>query len=205
MQGRDKHTEILNQLCDLAQSVATPLGLCVVEVKFGQAGKRRTVEVTIHRRGSAVSLDDCEQVSRALEQLLDEQATADAPLITGPYMLEVQSPGIDRTLKSEREFLAFIGQPVIVQTKEKVQDMGHRILGTLAGSKNGKLILTNAKPFKEGKKVSAATGQGGTKEAGQADNACSSRGDSCNLEVDNSNLVQVRLHSELLSKGDSNN
>ncbi|MFX8008379.1 hypothetical protein ABTK85_20290, partial [Acinetobacter baumannii] len=77
-----------------AEQVADKLGLKVVEVKFGQEGKRRTLEVTIFRTSEAVGHDDCETVSRQLDALLDENAQSDAPLVDGSYSLIVQSPGI---------------------------------------------------------------------------------------------------------------
>ncbi|HEY9720071.1 MAG TPA: ribosome maturation factor RimP [Trichormus sp.] len=185
MPGRDKFTDSLNQIFELADSVAAPLGLCIVDVKFGQQGRRRTLEVTIHRKNGSVSLDDCEQVSRTLERTIDEHAGAHGPLVEGAYILEVQSPGIDRPLKSEREFRTFAGQRVLVQTKEKVSDLGSKFTATLIAVDDGKLTLAAAKSFEQGKKQEETTK------------------DQVTLEI--ANLVQVKLHPELLKKAAKQN
>jgi ribosome maturation factor RimP len=185
MPGRDKFTDSLNQIFELADSVAAPLGLCIVDVKFGQQGRRRTLEVTIHRKSGSVSLDDCEQVSRLLEKSLDEHAGAHGPLVEGAYILEVQSPGIDRPLKSEREFRTFTGQRVLVQAKEKVSDLGIKFTATLIAVDDGKLTLAAAKSFEQGKKQAETTK------------------DQVTLEI--ANLVQVKLHPELLNKAAKQN
>jgi ribosome maturation factor RimP len=130
----------LNQVTDLAEQVASSFGLSLVDVKVGQQGRNRTLEVTICKVGARVSLEDCEQVSRKLEALLDEQTP---PVIDGAFLLEVQSPGIDRKLSSEREFALFAGQNVEVKTKQKVEGLGSAFTGKLAGIAAGQLIVKN--------------------------------------------------------------
>jgi ribosome maturation factor RimP len=174
MSGREKLAETINQVAELAETIAAPLGLAIVDVKFGQTGKRRTLEVTIHRRDGSVSLDDCEAVSRSLEKALDESAANDQPLIEGSYLLEVQSPGIERQLKTEREFRAFIGHPVLVQTKEKVSQLGHSFTGTLYGIESDNIVLTGVRAYPA---KPAATAQ-------------------ARVVVTKSEVVIVKLHSE---------
>ncbi|HEY9778210.1 MAG TPA: ribosome maturation factor RimP [Planktothrix sp.] len=177
MSSKDKLTQTLDKVFQLADTVAEPLGLSVVDVRFGQQGKRRTLEVSIYRKNCSISLDDCEQVSRSLEALLDEVATTAGPVIEGAYLLEVQSPGIDRTLKTEREYRTFVGQKVLVQSKLAVADLGSKFIATLEDVQGGKLILSQAKSVE--KKVETQQ-------------------ESLTLEI--SSLAQVRLHPELLPK-----
>lgn len=142
----DKKTleQKLQAVTELAESIATPLGLHVVECKFGQQGRKRSLEVTIFRKESWVSLSDCEQLSRLLEAELDKRMASDGPLIEGSFDLQVQSPGIDRHLKTEREYKIFTGQTIQVQSKDKVGELGNNFKGTLAGISDGKVHLTNA-------------------------------------------------------------
>ncbi|MDR2612520.1 MAG: hypothetical protein LBG06_06745 [Deltaproteobacteria bacterium] len=56
-------------------------------------------------RGSAVTLDDCAGLSPLLSDLLDGLWPGDGPA----YVLEVSSPGLDRPLNSEAEFVRFSG------------------------------------------------------------------------------------------------
>src|SRR5208283_5877228 len=138
--------ERLETISIFAEGIAEQHGFSIVEVKFGQEGKKRTLEVSIFRVDQPVSLSDCEQFSRALESRLDEKSSTGAPIIDGSYSLVVQSPGIDRVLKSEREFRVFAGQTVQVQTKEKVLDLGVKFTGVLIGVGPEEVKLAHAKP-----------------------------------------------------------
>ena len=60
-------------------------------------------------RGSSVTLDDCENVSRVVGDSLDA-----SNLLGAPYVLEVSSPGINRPLKNEAHFKMGVGQNVKV-------------------------------------------------------------------------------------------
>jgi len=158
----DKKTldQKLQTVIEIADAIAAPLGLFVVECKFGQQGRKRSLEVTIFRKESWVSLSDCEQLSRLLEAELDKRMATDGPLIEGSFDLQVQSPGIDRQLKTEREYRIFTGQVVQVQSKEKIGELGINFKGVLTGTSDGKLHLAKASAIKpkqhsKGKQVAA--------------------------------------------------
>ena len=105
----------LSHIVELATSLAEKLGLAVLDVRVSQQGRRRSLEVCIFRNdGGAVSLADCEQVSRALDQALESETQNAESLLTGSYLLEVVSPGLERQLTTAREFQLFSGRQVRV-------------------------------------------------------------------------------------------
>ena len=57
-----------------------------------------------------VNIEDCENVSRALSDALDQ-----ADFIPDAYVLEVSSPGLGRTLKKDKHFQKSIGQEVEIK------------------------------------------------------------------------------------------
>lgn len=120
----------IERITQLADTVSSSFGLSIVDVRLAQQGKRRTLEVTIYRPGGRISLDDCEAVSRQLGEALDAEPI---PVLDGTFDLEVQSPGIDRKLATEREFAIFAGQMVEVKTKQKVEGLGSAFTGKLLG------------------------------------------------------------------------
>ena len=61
-------------------------------------------------------MDDCELVSRALSDLLDEH-----DFIEDAYILEVSSPGLGRPLKKDKDFARSIGDEVDVKTSRAIQ------------------------------------------------------------------------------------
>lgn len=66
------------------------------------------LRVFIDKEGG-VDLDDCQDLSRKLEELLDAQ-----DIIKTSYILEVSSPGLDRELKKPRDFQREMGKDVDV-------------------------------------------------------------------------------------------
>ncbi len=141
-----KPEELILEVTELAEKIAAPLGFQVVDVRLTQQGRRRSVEVTIFSHTKSVGLSDCEVISRQLGELLEPQSNGKPAVIEGSYYLEVQSPGIERELKTAREFLVFAGHPVFVRAKEKVQDVGTEFTGILEALLDGKLHLKNVKP-----------------------------------------------------------
>jgi ribosome maturation factor RimP len=59
---------------------------------------------------AGITLDDCERVSRAVSDVLDETDP-----LPGHYTLEVSSPGFERTLRTAGQFARFVGENVYVE------------------------------------------------------------------------------------------
>ena len=104
---------LIPQIIEIATPVATDLGLDVVGAVFHTNQSPPVLRVDIRNLQEDTGLDDCERMSRALEAALDQ-----ADIIPDAYVLEVSSPGISRSLTSDREFISFKGFAVIVSTSE---------------------------------------------------------------------------------------
>ena len=83
-------------------------GLELVEVEFQKEHGGWVLRLVIDKPGG-VTLDDCASVSQAAGDLLE----SDDP-ISQSYRLEVTSPGIDRVLKTKKDFIRFTGEWVEV-------------------------------------------------------------------------------------------
>ncbi len=84
-----------------------------------------------------MEVEDCQWVSEKLEAKLDE-----LNLIQGSYYLEVSSPGLDRPLKKDRDFVRHSGDKVEVHTFAPI-DGKKLIVGTLVGlNENDHIVLT---------------------------------------------------------------
>jgi ribosome maturation factor RimP len=116
---------LIPQIIDLAKPVAASLGLDVVGAIFHTNQHPPVLRVDIHNFEHDTGLDDCERMSRALEEALDASA-----LIPDAYVLEVSSPGVPHSLTTDREFTSFKGFPVEVTTTQPYN--GHTVwLGQL--------------------------------------------------------------------------
>ena len=118
---------LIPQLIDLAVPVAENLGLEVVGAVLHTNRRPPVLRVDIRNCVGETGLDDCERMSRALEEKLDA-----VDIIPDTYVLEISSPGISRQLTTDRVFISFKGFSVIVKTSEPYE--GHKEwLGQLIG------------------------------------------------------------------------
>lgn len=75
------------------------LGYEVVEIEYAKKSDGMNLTFYIDKE-DGVDINDCELVSRAIDPLLEQLNPTD----DAPYILSVSSPGIDRPLKTERDF-----------------------------------------------------------------------------------------------------
>jgi ribosome maturation factor RimP len=126
---------LIATIIDLATPIAEELGLEVVEVVFQTNKKPPVLRVDIRNLNQDTSLNDCEQMSRSLEAALDATET-----IPGSYVLEISSPGISRQLNTDREFIAFKGFGVIVNTYAPIENQ-KEWRGQLQGRDNNAVYI----------------------------------------------------------------
>ncbi len=88
-----------------------------------------------------IDLDDCQALSERLGKVLDERN-----LIAESYMLEVSSPGLDRALRKERDFVREMGKDVDVSLYAPM-DGEKQLTGTLAGYDGKSLTLKGKDPI----------------------------------------------------------
>lgn len=104
---------LIPQIIDLAHPLADSLGLQVVGAVFHTNQQPPVLRIDIYHPERDTSLEDCEQLSRALESTLDA-----TEILPDAYVLEVSSPGISRLLTTDREFISFKGFAIILTTAE---------------------------------------------------------------------------------------
>ncbi len=94
----------------LIAEVLEALEFDLVELRRGGSRARQVLEIRVERRdGVKVTLDDCTQVSRALEARFDALES-----MPPHYVLEVSSPGADRPLRTAAEWRRFVGRRATV-------------------------------------------------------------------------------------------
>ena len=113
----------------IAERVALEQGVELYWLDMKTSGPRWQVTVYIERAGG-VTIDDCERVSRALEEPLDA-------LIDHSYELEVSSPGMDRPLYTKRHYELAVGKPIEV----RLWDAPTVLVGWLQGLSDEELWL----------------------------------------------------------------
>ena len=84
-------------------------GLELVDVEFKKEGKHWVLRVFIDKEGG-VTLEDCQKISRLAGDLIEVEE-----IIEPTYTMEVSSPGLNRVLKKEKDFIRFSGKKIGVQ------------------------------------------------------------------------------------------
>jgi len=106
--------EILEKITPLIENTAMRFGLIPIEIDFEKENHRWFLRIFLFAKDRGVTLEDCENVTRSLNDFLDE-------LIPCKYYLEVSSPGLDRKFKSDKEYLIFMGKNISIKLKEPLE------------------------------------------------------------------------------------
>lgn len=94
----------------ILQPIIDANGFELVDVEYVKEGGTWYLRAYIDKPGG-ITVDDCELVSRAANDILDEQ-----DFIEESYIFEVSSPGLGRPLKKEKDFKRSLGEEVEIRT-----------------------------------------------------------------------------------------
>jgi len=119
----------------IAARVASTHGVELVEIDLKGGGKARTLKITIDKP-EGVTHEDCANVSHEVSAILDVEDAVPG----GSYTLEVSSPGLDRKLLTEKDYMRFAGSRVKLMTREPVNGNRH-FEGRLERFQDGKVTL----------------------------------------------------------------
>lgn len=122
---------------EIVEKITEPLGFEIVDVEYVKEAGEYYLRVYLDKEGG-ISLDDCEQASRKLSEQLDKEDP-----ISENYFLEVSSPGLDRPLKKEKDFIKYQGRDVEIKLYKAVDGV-KQFEGELVGlteDKNIKIII----------------------------------------------------------------
>ena len=112
--------EILEKITPIIENTAMRYGYIPIEIEFIKENHRWFLRIYLYSKDKDVTLDDCENVTRSLNDFLDE-------LIPVKYYLEVSSPGLERKFKSDKEFVYFQGRRISLKLKEALDGETEKI------------------------------------------------------------------------------
>lgn len=135
--GEERHsTAWIEKLRTLAESSAAANGLGLFDLETRLSGRRWWIRVTLDREGGAVTLADCESVSRHLSVLLDVE-----DVVPHAFDLEVSSPGVERPLRGSKDFERFRGQKARVVLGGGGPLAGMALEGEIAGVEGEEVVM----------------------------------------------------------------
>jgi ribosome maturation factor RimP len=118
---------------DSLAPIVAGLGLSLYDVELHGAGQARTLRVTVEKDGG-VDLDAITDVTRAVSPVLDAE-----PALAGSYLLEVSSPGLERTLRTPAHFAGARDETISV--KFRTETGTQRVHGVLVDSDDNRCVV----------------------------------------------------------------
>ncbi len=125
---------IVDEVSLLAEGLLSEYGMEVVDVEFRFEGGRRVLRVFIDKEGG-VTLGDCASISRELGDLIEAKDMIDCQ-----YVLEISSPGLNRPLKKERDFVRSIGKMVKLKMSRPINNR-RNFTGRLHNVRDGTISI----------------------------------------------------------------
>lgn len=125
----DPDGDAVRVLEDVVEPVVETMGFLLCHLEWAGQQGRRILRVYLdhpdEQRG--VTLDDCAKLNRILSNALDAAEVAPeagrlAKLLSGAYVLEVSSPGIERPLSRRSHFERFVGKRAKVRTYAPLEE-----------------------------------------------------------------------------------
>ena len=104
-----------DNLIEYIEKKAEEEGYQVVDVST-RSGRGLVIEVVMDKEGG-ITLEECAKFNKDMGFWIDNEG-----LFGGRYMIDVCSPGLDRVLKSDTEFIWAVGKEVHVRTCEPIDE-----------------------------------------------------------------------------------
>ncbi len=120
MQQSFSRKEIIQKITPVIENAAIKNGVIPIEIDFQKESGKWFLRIFIFDPEHPVDLDDCEKLTRSIDDFLDE-------IIPVKYSLEVSSPGLERKIKSSKEYSIFKGKKLKVKLKEAIEEIEEKI------------------------------------------------------------------------------
>ncbi|MBR2468202.1 MAG: ribosome maturation factor RimP [Clostridia bacterium] len=115
--------KVVTAVKEMAGQIVSELGYVLVDVEYKKQVSGMVLELFIDS-SNGITLEDCEKVSRALDQPLDElNPTADVP-----YSLNISSLGLDRPLTTEYQFQKYKGEDVELKFYQPLAPFNRKLI-----------------------------------------------------------------------------
>ena len=108
-------SNITSKMEEFVLPILQEMNLELVDIEYVKEGRDWFLRVYVDTPTGGIDIEQCAQVSNKLSEKLDEEDP-----IKENYFLEVSSPGAERPLKKEADFIAAVGKYVFIKTYEQI-------------------------------------------------------------------------------------
>ncbi len=99
--------ELKKELLILAQPLFDQAGVDLIELNVRKQGGEVAIQIIADRPVGGISMEECSYLNRKVVEAIDNQAA-----VAEGYSLELSSPGLDRPLKTRKDFLRVLHQEI---------------------------------------------------------------------------------------------
>ncbi len=118
----------------MLEPIISEKGFELVDVEYVKEGGTWYLRAYIDKEGG-ITIDDCEAVSRAFSEKLDQE-----DFIEDAYIMEVSSPGLGRPLKKEKDYARSMGKELEIRTYRAI-DKQKEFYGILTAYDNNSVTI----------------------------------------------------------------
>ena len=125
----------MSDIWSLIEPVVEGMGYEVVDIEFRPHPTDGLLRIYIDKSGG-IQLEDCEAVSKQVSGVLDVEDP-----IPGQFNLEVSSPGLERPLRKQQDFVRFAGEKVKIKLSVPTLEGQRNFTGKLIGMQDDEVVL----------------------------------------------------------------
>lgn len=108
--------EITDRVKEVSRDYIAEHGLEIIDIIFRREQQGMVLRV-IADKPEGITIDECEEFNNFLSETLDKE-----DVVQDHYILEVSSPGLDRPMKTDRDFERSMGKVIEVTTFIPIDD-----------------------------------------------------------------------------------
>ena len=127
----DIRLKIEESLAQFLENIQSEL----VELRLRQQMKTLVVDITVDHPQGGITIDQCSYINKQISQIIE-----DNQWIQGDYVVEVSSPGLDRPLKTLKDFLRVRGRHIRCHLSEPVENR-IEYMGIVEDMKGEEIVL----------------------------------------------------------------
>ena len=140
--------QLLEKIQELTLTILAVSGNELVDISSRRQGRQTVIEILVDKLNGGITIDECSRINREIGNAIEAQN-----LISESYLLEVSSPGLDRPLKTRRDFERILHRQARLILKERVGERGEYTGEILEVNDQGVTIATKqgslAVPFEK--------------------------------------------------------
>ncbi|MFA5146400.1 MAG: ribosome maturation factor RimP [Candidatus Omnitrophota bacterium] len=108
--------DVIDRVKELIAKYLEENAIELVEITYRREQPGMVLRLLVDKEGG-ITIAECEELNNHLSEALDKE-----DIISDRYLLEVSSPGLDRPMKTDRDFERAMGKVLDITTYERIDD-----------------------------------------------------------------------------------